>query len=482
MSEENLPIGNHREEIHTADDLSKSGAGETCGDVQGGILSLKGIPPIAQSFAPQFYRPVQYLGNKIRSLPDILIEAASFGISNSTVYDLFSGTSVVSQAFANLGCKIVAVDAQQSCQTMALSLLGVGRGSRDFISDSCSEIAYKSISYDLEFAWKDFVQEEDAAIKAADAIWLRDIYARLPTVWHPNDDFGPLKTLTSGLKGQATGVAPLFALTLAGSYFGIRQALAIDALRWAIGDSAARQRTSPWQTASLLTALMTAMSEAVYSAGKHFAQPLTAGVARDGKFRQRRMLKDRSIDITQEFLRAVTMIEQCARKGGEGHAALAMPAEEALDNSQAIPKLVYADPPYTAQQYSRFYHALETLISYQIPSFDRPFGMTSGLYPPGRYKSAFSSKRKAPKAFEKIISACQSKGANLLLSYSMSHNGSDGNDRMIDLENLLKICKHYYQPSLVEVVELNHSYRQFNSGAHSNAGRNDPELLIVCRF
>lgn len=488
MTEENFPIEGCDEQLRNAGDLSPQPTAEMRLDTRGDRLCIpKDIyassnnTPIHRS-NPNFYRPVQYLGNKLRSIPEIIIEAEGLRGSNSVVYDLFSGTSVVSQAFAHLGCKVVAVDSQLSCQTMAAALLGIGREDEGLDLNLVQKIEERAKSYALEIPWKSAIQEEDAAINASDASWLHRIYAKkVPTIWKPTGDFGPLSLLASNRGGQAAGVAPLFALTLAGSYFGIRQALAIDSLRWAIGELVEQHQITSWQAATLLTALMTSMSEAVYSAGKHFAQPLTAGVAREGKFRKQRMLKDRGIDIYKEFSKAALIIGESARSGAEGHVALAKPAEDILHFGKHNPKLVYADPPYTAQQYSRFYHALETLVSYEIPNFDASLVITSGLYPQVRYKSAFSSKRNAPAAFRKLISGTASMGSDLFLSYSMSHSGSDGNDRMISLEQLLEICKHHYARASVEVIELNHAYRQFNSNSHSNVGRNDPEILIVCR-
>ena len=107
--------------------------------------------------------------------------------------------------------------------------------------------------------------------------------------------------------------------------------------------------------------------------------------------------------------------------------------------------------------------------------------ITKGLYSANRYKSAFCSKRQAPDAFRKIISSAHSYGASLIISYSQSKSGSNGNARMISLESLLNTCVEFYGISSVESSEEEHSYRQFNSSQNANQKRHDPEVLILCK-
>ena len=57
---------------------------------------------------PNVLRPIQYLGSKLRTLELILTEADKLKRSPHTVVDLFTGTSVVAQAFAIRGPRVVA--------------------------------------------------------------------------------------------------------------------------------------------------------------------------------------------------------------------------------------------------------------------------------------------------------------------------------------------------------------------------------------
>ena len=54
--------------------------------------------------------------------------------------------------------------------------------------------------------------------------------------------------------------------------------------------------------------------------------------------------------------------------------------------------LVYADPPYTDMQYSRYYHLLNVAAKYEYPKLTiTKNGYTKGLYTEGRYQSKLSS-------------------------------------------------------------------------------------------
>jgi adenine-specific DNA methylase len=83
--------------------------------------------------------------------------------------------------------------------------------------------------------------------------------------------------------------------------------------------------------------------------------------------------------------------------------------------------LVYLDPPYTADNYSRFYHVLETLVSYDYPELERRGGvLTRGRYPlqENRFRSDFCSGSRVEDAFRRVVTSCHERGAKLLISYS----------------------------------------------------------------
>nr|WP_246698209.1 DNA adenine methylase [Rhizobium sp. BK275] len=83
-----------------------------------------------------------------------------------------------------------------------------------------------------------------------------------------------------------------------------------------------------------------------------------------------------------------------------------------MDWSKGTPAVIYADPPYTNDQYSRYYHLFETAILY-----DYPLAEGKGLYRGGRFQSSFSLNRQVESSFERMISAAGKSGASLMISY-----------------------------------------------------------------
>lgn len=433
--------------------------------------------------APQtsrVFRPIQYLGNKRRALPEILDAGAALIGREGRVADLFTGTTVVAQGFAGRGYKVSAADTQRYAVIFARAMLGIGRRS----GESCSFATLMTAgvttpSADLRDAWTPFVEREAQALVRADAAALAALASDLPLIWRAPKH--PLRRYVEAARRRsAMGELPLLTAIYAGSYFGVRQALALDALRQNAELARAGGRLTDWQYCAALTAVMSAASAAAHSAGKHFAQPLNAGSLRNAGFLRTRLLQDRRVDIEREFEAACEAINAEAVPVDHGHRAWHGPAESFVAADGAI-DLYYLDPPYTAQQYSRFYHVLETICTYDYPQLFDHGALTTGLYPANRYKSAFSSKRKAPSAFQAIINAARAGGAAMAISYSQSAAASRGNARMITLEQLIDLCAAEFGRANVDWFQLSHRYRQFNSSSASNARRDDPEILITCK-
>lgn len=427
------------------------------------------------------FRPIQYLGNKLRALDEIVTAADEICGRSARIGDLFSGTSVVSQAFANAGHLVSAVDAQRYSHVFSTALLGVGRGYRQ----SCSNLI-KTDSDILAHApdffapWTKLVEIEDRAVAQGDTDTLRSLYQELPLSW--KDPENPwYADVVSPSSNYAYDRAPLLACVYAGYYFGIRQALELDRLVQIIHSWYRSGHISGWQQNALLTATMTAASAAVHSAGKHFAQPLGVGASGNQTFLDKRLLVDRRVCITTAFADAASAIDLSALSADSGHSSHNTTAETFASQYATDFDLFYLDPPYTAQQYSRFYHILETIVEYKFPYLMHDGRVTKGLYPTERYKSSFCSKKKAPLAFQEIVHAAAAKGTSLLISYSQSAAGSDGNARMISKERLLDECHQAFGRSAVHLSPLKHRYRQFNSTNLANTLRNDSEILISCK-
>ncbi|WP_406240097.1 DNA adenine methylase (plasmid) [Acetobacter orientalis] len=411
------------------------------------------------------FRPVQYLGSKLRVLEEIRSAVASLAPVGTRVADLFTGTTVVAQALAADGYQVTAVDTQKYAEMFGLALLGVNKGAHETApSDIITNGLREKVSSVPKGIWASALAREDEALGRKDHSALRVLYDEIPLTWRNPSD---------------TSWAPPITSVYAGTYFGIRQALTLDTILQIVENRLQKGSISPWQYTAFKTSLMHAASLAVHSAGKHFAQPLTRSTS-SGTLLAGRIISDRKINIEQKFSDGCEAISLIHPDGSDGHSVKIGPAEEII--AQEDPhKLYYLDPPYTAQQYSRFYHILETLADDGIPKLPKDTPASTGLYPEKRYKSAFSARSKAPAAFDKLISNIASQGASAVISYSASSAESNGNARMITLNEIIEICNNRFGKKNVECATMAHRYRQFNSSGKSNKSRDDKELLILCK-
>ena len=147
-------------------------------------------------------------------------------------------------------------------------------------------------------------------------------------------------------------------------------------------------------------------------------------------------------------------------------------------------KTVYADPPYTRDHYSRFYHVLETIARGDAPAIAtvKIHGETrfsNGLYRRDRHQSPFCIRSKAPSAFNDMFLAVSSTGRNLLLSYSPYDATKKTHPRVVTMKQLMSWAKRYFKN--VEVVSAGRfSHNKLNSSGHLLESSNEAEVLLIC--
>jgi adenine-specific DNA-methyltransferase len=204
----------------------------------------------------------------------------------------------------------------------------------------------------------------------------------------------------------------LFTLTYSDSYFGVRQSIEADAIVEAV-NSSSPQETATDRRRWLLIALGRALLKIANSTG-HFAQYLKPNERSYRRFISQRRKSSWGYWIYSigELL-PVGTADWRLRNKAFNEDSLSLIA--GMGNARERPGVIYADPPYTDDQYSRFYHILETLLLY-----DYPAASGAGLYRPDRFTTPFSLKSKAPSAFASLIQACARTGADMVLSYPAS--------------------------------------------------------------
>jgi adenine-specific DNA-methyltransferase len=114
----------------------------------------------------------------------------------------------------------------------------------------------------------------------------------------------------------------------------------------------------------------------------------------------------------------------------------------------SAPAIFYADPPYSKEHYSRYYHVLETLDRY-----DYPESHGKGRYRQDRFRTRFSLKSEVADAVESLASAIGNRGGTLLLSYPSS--GLLTRTLDVDIEEVLR--QYFSAVKLVIVADAAHS-------------------------
>lgn len=426
---------------------------------------------------------MQYLGTKLRTLDDIVSAVSDLAAPGTHVVDMFAGSGVVSRRLSDAGLTVASVDVQSYSAIICRALLGVGKTqARSDLFERLQRTLHDATWLAVAGRWLD---EEDRAVRNGDGDALVDLSRRVPQVWRSSgatSDMLRLFDAMSQLQGrQAFGVPAIIGTHYSGTYFGIRQAGELDQARAGIESLSSNGVIDSWEADVLLTALIGAMSEAVFSAGKHFAQPFDPKPS-NMKFATKRLLADRSVNVWKSIESRVNRILAAAVDSQADHRVFCTSLEHLSEEPLALTTSVfYADPPYTAQQYSRFYHLPETLSSYVVPRLSTTDGVvTKGLYPEERFKSRFCSAVQAPQALADLCRLADRHRASLVLSYSATEGGSTGNRRMVSLDQVIRICRSAFGERRVDLQRLDFSYRQFNSHGLARSVRSEAEYLIVC--
>lgn len=189
-------------------------------------------------------------------------------------------------------------------------------------------------------------------------------------------------------------------------YFSTAQAIDLDAIRWAI-DCRPSVGSRSWLLAAWLQA-----ASAIINAPGHSAQFLKpndrAAYVRIDRYWRR--------SAWEAFVTALAAIQPVGTTSWR--------STNRVRNSEALNLLarldqtdvgaVYADPPYTRDQYSRFYHLFESMYRYDFPT-SKGEGRTPT--PASMRSSSFSQANSVRDAFESLFVGVAQLGCPLVLSY-----------------------------------------------------------------
>ncbi|MFB2648088.1 DNA adenine methylase [Shewanella mangrovisoli] len=364
-------------------------------------------------FSKKTPRPLtmQYLGGKSRIVESILEEISRTFSQQDKFVDLFAGSGVVAFEAQCKGYDVIANDIQPYSATILTSLLNF---------DTCS---LKPIITELEGVTHQIIFSGSREKYLSDYFQELSFFNQVQQEkleWKEYKNFVENTKLCSGnakeietLKG--TEKWTLFLSYYRNTYFGIYQSAELDFLR------EFAEKFPKESKEHILACIVSAMTYCV-SSTTHLAQFLKP----NSQTSTINLIKKRSTSIVEEVLKRLKALESNSSNSRNGVTAKVFQKdfksalkEISLDSNT----IVYADPPYFKEHYSRYYHVLDTFILYDYPqlTYNKRIGSTTiGRYREDRITSDFGKKALAKSAFESLIDSCMNAGAKLAISYACS--------------------------------------------------------------
>lgn len=433
------------------------------------------------------FRPVHYLGSKLRVLGDIGAALDRLDPSRGAVCDLFSGSATVSRYLSRTR-RVIAVDIQEYARVLASAALN---GERAWTAERVRDALESSrVLAALDEAIAPLAQYEDDAVRAAmkgDLGPLCDLLEFGSLVAHSqartvasaelNEVLSTVhvRLKRAGLPDDQTVCVRHYG----GLYFGYRQAAQLDGI-------AAFVRSCEPKSDALLAALLSTASHLVNTVGKQFAQPIRP---RD-KFGEpkrhllRKIVAERSLLAVPTFKSSVRQFLDLEHVRTD-HIAVRGDFRDCLPSLAGKVSIVYADPPYTRDHYSRFYHALETIAKGDDPDISASnLGggetMSRGSYRADRHQSPFCIKSQAPSAFRDLFQGVQKLGVPLVLSYSGFDSAVEARPRVMSVDDVVALARNSFNHvAVASLASLDHM--KLNVSALNKANRGTHEVLISCR-
>ena len=437
------------------------------------------------------FRPIQYLGSKLKlvsTIQSVLDELVSTG---AMVGDLFSGSGVVSHFLATRYV-VTSVDIQKYAEVLSKGLLDGHPDDVDCVNQESFWAEFDIVFSKITSLFEALISyEHDALEQARDGapLLLAEIIEHGSIASNMQAEFKSangilakrIEATINRLKDAEYTANELTAsIYFGGPYFSYYQAIALDALEIVIKKQEEKKQNV------LRAVLLSVVSEIVNTVGKQFAQPIKL-IKEEGAVQPlllQRAYQDRTRDVKNSFISWCEKWRINLHTEFKKHRVFCNDVIDFVDNDEAC-DIYYADPPYTIDHYSRFYHVLETLVLRDAPSLDRmkkngEAKIMRGIYREGRYQSPFCIPAKAKNAYEMILSSIGAKGKPLILSYSPYDSAAGNRPRLLSIEEMITIAQKYFREVYVLDIDT-HVHRKLNAKALNVQPVKNAECIIVCK-
>lgn len=396
---------------------------------------------------------VRYMGTK-RHMADHVRDAIADLGPVGRVVDLFSGMGSVAESLQETA-SVVTNDAMSF--TAALSRARFKGAHRDTSSADVVErlrAVYETRVRELEDEYKAELKREAAALDGSRT----DLLDYMGKAQHVGNSSARRRAARIAAQSSGSDHYSLASLYFSAGYLSLRQAIQVDASRAAI-DADPHLDERDWMLGSWIAA-----ASVLVNAPGHTAQFLRP----NSSSAHSRIVRTWNRSIWEEFSVALDTVSQVGTEAWRqdnsvyvGDALDLVSAGELRDIGT-----VYADPPYTKDQYSRYYHMYETLYRYDFPD-----SSGAGRNRSDRFTTGFSLKSAVVASFHDLCRNVSRMRVPLVISYPSSGLLGDAG------ESVSEIARQYFGNVQTLSYNANHSTMGASTGASKKSAT---ENLYVC--
>lgn len=427
-----------------------------------------------KSFKNDVLTILNYQGSKKNLLKFIFDNTSNYIDPNKAVLDICSGTCSVGYSMKR-DYTIYANDSELYASVIADALLNFDKKIKwEDISNKFNS-NYELNSKKLYNIFKDYIDKESKFIESLETKSLINLYKDFPTIWS-GKDFNycdkKIKTIEDLRKYKSEIPYMLFTTYYSTTYFGIKQSIEIDSIRYAIEFIENKNLKN-----MLYSSLYFAMKECVFSKDGHMAQPL------DIVLNEKKLIKIKSKSIYENFMTKINEFysDEFVISNKENKVFnLEMKQVIQLDEIKNDVGFIYADPPYTDMQYSRYYHLLNTVTLYDYDDISNNNGkITKGLYRDKRYQSPLSQKSKASQYIKELFEFCSENSINLGFSFAYPRDPENQptNRYTMDINTIINMAKYSFGENNVEIITEEYQH----SNNRNSSTKKVLEYLILCK-
>ena len=359
-----------------------------------------------------------YMGSK-KSLVGFIVESLWPHIEDdSVILDIMCGSGAVSNALAQIS-DVYASDAQFFCRLLA-KIQGKGFSEEKALKilnelyeyyifnlralqDECKDqLKFEKEVFDMDMSNPDLVFE-----KYEEYVEKVDLYSSTENTSEKIAEKIQLRKRNNKLFPYC-----LFTYYFSNIYFGLEQCIQIDCIRYAI-DTIQSVEDREW----VLGVLVVTVSAIASNHAGHFAQP-----KRVDEKSILKVIEKRKKSAWLEFSKRLISIAVESQRYSHNINIINGPWKNALTwlgDLNLSNLVVYLDAPYKRDEYSRYYHVLETIALYDYPASEKKGRLRSKLNGE-RFKTEFFSKNTCvvENNLKKIIVTILQVGRVCVWSYS----------------------------------------------------------------